>query len=71
MDRFNGRPFTSRYDPDSKNPLHIEVVYKCDICEEDHGVFEAPNKCKIKFCRRCKKEVMQDFELTEEDVNHI
>lgn len=71
MDRFSERPFVSKYDPDFNNPLHNEIVYGCDICEDGQGIFEAPEKCKIKFCRKCKEEVMEDFELTEEDVDYV
>lgn len=71
MDRFSERPFVSKYDPDSTNPLHIGNTYGCDICEERQGIFEAPEKCKIKFCRKCKPEVMENYELTEDDVEYV
>ena len=70
LDRFNNKPFASRYDPDSRNPYHAEIVNPCEICNEESAKFES-EKVKFVWGKECDEHVREDFELKEEDVSYI
>lgn len=43
----------------------------CDMCDDADAVLEAPEKCKVRFCRKCEQQAREQFELNDEDMSYI
>jgi hypothetical protein len=74
MDRFSQRLWKEhpiKYDPSNYTPWDDVKPRGCDMCSQEMGIYEAPEKCKIVFCRYCKEEAMLAFDLEEEDISYV